>query len=403
MISDFFILAVRNVQKRKLRSWLTMVGIFISIATIFVLVSVSLGLEAAVNEQFRLLGTDKFFIQPRGQAAGPGSGGTIKILQADIDVIEKVNGIKAVSYSSFGNGEVIYNKQKRFFAIIGYPLDKAEVFDEISAYKSSEGRLLKEGDERAVMIGSLYKEGDLFTKPVHAGDKLEINGILFTVKGILQPIGNPGDDRLIYMSAKDFKQAFPDKTGIDQIIIQVNPDVSLSDVADRTERRLRSFREVTEKTQDFSVLKPEELLESFGTILNIITSFLLGVAAISLLVGGIGIANTMYTSVLERTKEIGTMKAVGAKNKDILFIFLIESGLIGLLGGIIGVLLGIGISKLIEYIAVNQLQTTLLKAALPWYLMVGCLLFAFLAGTISGVLPAWRATKIKPVDALRYE
>jgi len=144
-------------------------------------------------------------------------------------------------------------------------------------------------------------------------------------------------------------------------------------------------------------------LGAFGTILNIITAFLAGIAAISLVVGGIGIMNTMYTSVLERTKEIGVMKAVGAKNSDVLWIFLIESGLIGLVGGLIGVLLGFGAAKLIEFIVVEQLNTNLLRAAAPPILIFGCLAFAFLVGAVSGVWPAWRATKIKIVDALRYE
>jgi putative ABC transport system permease protein len=131
--------------------------------------------------------------------------------------------------------------------------------------------------------------------------------------------------------------------------------------------------------------------------------FLVGIAAISLLVGGIGIMNTMYTSVLERTKEIGTMKAVGAKNSDILLIFLFESGLIGLIGGIIGTLLGLGISKTVEFIAITSLHTTLLQAAVPFYLVGGCLSFAFLIGALSGTIPALMASKLKPVDALRYE
>jgi len=122
-------------------------------------------------------------------------------------------------------------------------------------------------------------------------------------------------------------------------------------------------------------------LAIFGTILAIITAFLGGVAAISLLVGAINITNAMYTSVLERTKEIGIMKAVGAKNKDILMIFLIESGLLGLAGGIIGVIFGLGISKLIEYIAVQQLGTNLLQAATPLWLMAVCLAFAFFGPT----------------------
>jgi putative ABC transport system permease protein len=164
-----------------------------------------------------------------------------------------------------------------------------------------------------------------------------------------------------------------------------------------------SFRGVTEKSIDFTILTPEELLKSFDMILNIVTAFLIGVAAISLIVGGIGIANTMYTSVLERTREIGVMKSIGAKNSDVLLIFLIESGLLGLTGGLVGVLLGTLIAKSVEYIAINYLGTTLLAAAIPLSLVLGCLAFAFFAGIIFGGWPAWNASKIRPTDALRYE
>ena len=144
-------------------------------------------------------------------------------------------------------------------------------------------------------------------------------------------------------------------------------------------------------------------LRFLGTVLNIITAFLLGVAGISLLVGSIGIANTMYTSVLERTKEIGVMKAIGAKNSDVLYIFVIESGILGLVGGAIGIFFGIGVGKIIEYIAVNQLGINLLKVVFPWYLIVGCLLFAFVIGSLSGLLPARQGSKLKPADTLRHE
>jgi len=134
-----------------------------------------------------------------------------------------------------------------------------------------------------------------------------------------------------------------------------------------------------------------------------VQAVLVGIAAISLLVGGIGIMNTMYTSVLERTKEIGTMKAVGAKNSDILFIFLFESGLLGLVGGAIGIGIGIGLGEGAEYIASVGLGTNLLQAVFPWYLILGALLFSFLIGTLSGIFPAMQAAKLKPADALRYE
>ncbi|MEI6731978.1 MAG: ABC transporter permease, partial [archaeon] len=187
------------------------------------------------------------------------------------------------------------------------------------------------------------------------------------------------------------------------VIVQVDDSSELNTVVNRTEKKLMSYRNLKEETKDFSIMTPEELMRTIGVILNIITAFLGGVAAISMLVGAIGIANTMYTSVLERTKEIGTMKAVGARNSDILLIFLIESGLLGLVGGIAGVLFGFGVAKLLEYVAVNIFATSLLQTATPFYLFAGCLLFAFLAGAISGIWPAWRAAHIKTVDALRYE
>lgn len=403
MNPDYFILALRNLRKRKLRSSLTMLGIIISIATIFVLISLSLGLQSAVEEQFRLLGTDKFFIQPRGQLAGPGTEGAVEITKTDVNVIEKVTGVKEITYVTSTSAKVEHRDKIRFTYASSLPLEKADLYLESFSLKLDEGRFLEEGDTGEIAIGSQYKYNNFLGNPISVNDKLTINGKEFRVKGILKTIGNPVDDRVIYMSEEDFRPLFEIRKRIDFVIIQVEQGEEISEIAERTERKLRNSRDVTEKTQDFTILTPDELLESFGAILSIITGFLLGVAAISLLVGGIGIANTMYASVLERTKEIGVMKAVGAKNSDITLLFLIESGLLGLVGGIIGVILGVAIGKTIEYIAVNQLATTILAVSFPAWLIIACLIFAFLAGAISGTLPAMQASKIKPTEALRYE
>ena len=177
----------------------------------------------------------------------------------------------------------------------------------------------------------------------------------------------------------------------------------MNTIAEKIKVELRRFRDVKKDEEDFDIQTPEQLLGSFGDVLNIVQSVLIGIAAISLLVGGIGIANTMYTAVIERTKEIDIMKSVGAQNKDILLIFVIESGMLGLAGGAIGIAVGIGLSKLVEYLAFVYLGTSLIKAFFPWYLILGSLLFSFLVGTISGLLPARQAASLKPVDALRYE
>jgi len=133
----------------------------------------------------------------------------------------------------------------------------------------------------------------------------------------------------------------------------------------------------------------------------VITVLLVGLASISLLVGAIGIANTMYTAVLERTREIGVMKAIGAKNSDILTIFLIESSLIGLIGGIIGMILGVLISKAAEIVIGQFLGPGFFMVFLPWWLLLGAAMFALIVGAISGVMPARAAAGMNPVDALR--
>ena len=403
MITDYFSLAYKNLKKRKLRSWLTILGIIISVATIFMLVSISLGLQSAVEEQFAQLGKDKFFIQPKGQIAGPGTDSAAILTQQDMEIIKKVPGVKSTSYFLIGSGKIEFNRETRFYNLVGIPEDAANIMLETGIYKIDSGRFVQQGDIEDIVIGNNYHYKSVFSRPVNIGDKVTINGQQFKVRGIIQPVGNPQDDKSIIMPAQQFRVLLNIPERIDQIMVKVDSDSDVREVAKRVEKKLRSSRQVTEDTQDFTILTPEEVLDSFKSILNIITAFLAGVAAISLLVGGIGIANTMFTSVLERTREIGTMKAVGAKNKDILLIFLIESGLIGLTGGIIGTLLGFSVSKTIEYIAMHQLGTKLLQAAAPAYLITGCLLFAFVIGAISGIVPAYRASKPKTVDALRYE
>ena len=384
MILDYFKIAVKNLGKRKLRTLLTLIGIFVSIATIFVLISLSLGLQGAVKEQFEALGTDKFFVIPgTGFLGPPGSVGGVILTEKDVEVVKKVRGVADLSYVTVASAEVKFVGQTKFFPVIGLPLENIGVFTESGAWTTEDGLDLEEGDLGKAMMGSLFKTGNIFKKPVKPGDIIRINGERFKVSGIAKPLGNPGDDSTILIPLEDLREIFDIPERVDQIVVKVNEGEDVLEVAERTGKKLRQTRDVTEKTQDFIISTPEELLGSFQNILNIITVFLAGVAAISLFVGAIGIANTMYTSVLERTREIGVMKAIGAKNKDILMIFLIESGLLGLVGAIIGVGLGYGLAKTLEYIAINSLNTTLLQAATPSYLVIGSLLFGFLIGAAS--------------------
>jgi len=187
------------------------------------------------------------------------------------------------------------------------------------------------------------------------------------------------------------------------IVAQANLGEDPEKIADDITKELRRERNVQEGKEDFTVETPNQLAESFNVILDIVQIVLIGIAGISLLVGGIGIMNTMYTTVLERTKEIGVMKAMGARNSHILYLFVVESGLYGLGGGIVGVLIGISIAKLVEAIFIAVLGPALLSVEISWPLLVSTLLFSFIVGCLSGIAPARVAAKMHPVDSLRYE
>lgn len=404
MWKDYFKIGIKNLKHRQLRSWLTLTGVFISIAVIFILISLSLGLQFAVEEQFRTLGTDKLFITPKGAMSSTGGGsGAVELTKDDVDVIKKISGVKEVTYFVIGNAKIEFNKQTRYFAVYAIPADGMSLYMESGSLKILEGSLYGDNERGRIVMGYDYEYNKIFNNPIIAGSKVQVNGQEFKVKGIMSKVGNPQDDKNIYMNEDDFRELFNVSERVDYIMIQIEPGENIENLADTITNKLLRFRGLTEKTQDFIILTPEELLNSFKSILNIITAFLIAVGGISLIVGGIGIANTMYTAVLQRTREIGVMKAIGAKNSDILLIFVIESGLIGALGGILGVLVGIGVSKLMEYIAVNYIGTNLLVAVVPWYLVVGCIAFAFFIGVLSGLMPSKQASKLKTVDALHYE
>ena len=203
------------------------------------------------------------------------------------------------------------------------------------------------------------------------------------------------------MTEKDMDDLIGLDGNYGMIGVQIKQGFDLNEIVGLTENKLRKDRHQKIGEEDFEITTPQEFLDSVNNILIVVQILLIGIATISLIVGGIGIANTMYTSVLERNREIGIMKAIGAKNKEILTIFMIESGLLGLTGGLIGLILGIIIAKGVEYGAYASFGESILKATFSPALIIGALIFAFVLGAISGTLPAQQAAKLKPVDALR--
>lgn len=406
MILDFFKYGLTNIRKRKLRSMLTLIGIFIGIAAVVALVSLGQGLQKYIDDEFAKLGRDLIIIQPEGQFGGVAEAGGAYFTQADFKAVTNTKGVVDASPMNFKSIKVEFNDQVRYYFLIGIPTGKEGrvLRDFLSNYEIAEGRELKDGDKKKVVLGHYFLDRNLFEKNVKLGDTVKINDVDFEVIGFYGIIGNPSDDTQVYMTQAQLKELM--NVSDDQIqAIYAKSDSSEDPliVTDRIEKSLRRSRNVKEGNEDFTVQSSEELMKTFKEIFNIVQVVVIGIAGISLFVGGIGIMNTMFTSVLQRTQEIGIMKSVGARNSDILLIFVIESGILGLVGGAIGIAVGMGIAKLVELIATMALQSALLQAYFPWYLIVGSLAFSFIVGAVSGLVPAYQASKLKPVDALRYE
>jgi putative ABC transport system permease protein len=404
-MKDHFFLASSNLKRRGLRSWLTMIGIFIGIAAVVGLISLGQGLQAAINEQFEQLGKDKIIIQSK-TIGPPGSAGSEKLILTtkDLEAIKDVRGVENVVGILMKTSVLNFKDESKVVIAIGIEPKDISLFSEMQSFKVVEGRDLKEGDGFKAIVGyNNAVEGKIWKKAVQVGSTIEVEGIEFKVVGILDKTGDPYNDAGIYVPKETLREVLNVKDEESEIIAKTQDGFNPSDVADTIMRKLRQERGERKDQETFIVQTSEQLLTTFTNIFGIVQAVLVGIAAISLVVGGIGIMNTMYTSVLERTKEIGTMKAVGAKNSDILQIFLFESGLLGLVGGIIGIVLGIGLGKGVQYITTIALGTNLLQASITFPLVFGALAFSFLIGSLSGILPALQAARLKPADALRYE
>ena len=404
MVLDYFNFALNNLRRRGLRSWLTMLGIFIGIAAVVSLISLGEGLQAAIAEQFEQIGSDKVIIQPKGRLGPPGSETAAALTIDDLDVIEKVRGVESVSSFLIKTARVEFDDAVKFNFVVGLPSgERRELIDEAQFYKIAQGRELGNGEKGKVVVGYNYGAGRVFDKPVKLRDTINIQGKDFKVIGILERIGNPFDDSSLLIDEEELRDTFKLGDEVSQILVKVSDEDELSRVSEDIEEKLRKEKNEGKGKESFEVQTPEQLLGTISTVFSIVTAVLIGIAAISLVVGGIGIANTMYTSVIERTKEIGIMKAVGAKNSDVLTIFLMEAGLLGLVGGMIGIALGIGIGEVVEIIATRAIGSPLLNSTFSLPLVLGALAFSFIIGSVSGLLLARQAASLRPVDALRHE
>jgi putative ABC transport system permease protein len=399
MISkENIIYSLKNIWERKSRSFLTLLSIFIGIATIFIFVSFGWGLYAYIDEISGEGSADKFTLEGKGFGA-PGTS-SVELGEDELDVVEGTKGVLEAEGAYFKATEVEQNGVKKYFYLIGADFDKQLIMGvgNVGLYK---GRLLKNGDSGKVALGYNYQFDDKnFPKGLNLNDKIKIEGEKYRIVGFLEEVGNPADDANIYMDIDSYEKIFPDESYA-MIIGRANID-EMEEVVNRVKKEVREFRDEEEGKEEFNVASFQDQIEAFTGALDIVIAFIILIALISVVVSAVNTANTMVTSVLERIREIGVIKSIGAKNSEIFNIFLFESSFLGLLAGIIGVLLGSLIAT-IAGASLSALGWGFLQPYQSWTIFAGGIAFATIVGAISGIVPAIQASKLKPVDALRYE
>jgi putative ABC transport system permease protein len=405
MIEDLIKYVVSNTKYRFTRSFLTILSILIGIMAIFILMSFGQGLVNYMNEMSEDMGADKIMIMPMAGVSGTGSN---YLTKDDLDFIKKQRGVAEATTMMMKQAEVKIDKDKlgKWVFIAGMPTDPSEqrlVEEAFAGYDILKGRNLKDGDSKKAVLGYNYMIPDkIFSKALNTGDKIYIQDEHFEVVGFYEEVGTPQDDSNVYLTNEAVKELFDIGDEYGYIFVKAEKNENPSELADKLQEKLRKYKGEEEGQETVYVQSFEKIMETFETVLLILNSILVIIAGISVLVAAVNIMNAMYTAVLERTKEIGIMKAIGAKNSTILFIFFFESGMLGLIGGGIGIILGYIISKIAEFI-IAAAGYSFLKPYFPWWLIVGCLLFSFMVGAASGYFPAKAASRLKPVDALRYE
>ena len=400
---EYIKIAIRSLRRRPVRSWLTMVGVVIGVFLIISLLSLSEGIKGALMQQLNMMGNDLIIVMP-GEVTDITTmmAGGLELTEDDIEAVRKAEGVERIVPMNYKAEAVRHEGRVKTILINGVSLEYGlDLLRDDMGFQLISGRWSIPGKKEVIVAKAIPE--DIFPG-MKVGDEISVRGKKFHVVGILKSLGNKQDDSTIYMDLDLFADVTGERTGAKMIMAKVTSGYSVDDVVENIKNNLDESRKRRrgEDLPSFSVLSSEKILDIVSNVMALVQAAIFGFASIAIIVGGIGIMNTMYTSVHERIREIGIMKAVGAKGRTITILFLIESGFFGLFGGLGGVVLGLGVAKLAEFIVTTS-TGFYLKASMSPFLILFGLTFSFLIGCIAGYLPSRSASKLKPVDALRYE
>jgi putative ABC transport system permease protein len=404
-ISNLLKLAIFALKRNKLRALLTMLGIIIGVASVIAMLAIGEGSKKSITDQIASMGTNLVSVQPSSQQRGGiqlGNAGAVNLTEKDLDVIKaECPSIGDISPEVRASGQAVYSNKNWPTSLFGSNTE----YLKIKLIDVSEGRCFTEQEVKGVakvcLIGETVLE-NLFGKGANPiGLSIRYKKIPFTIIGILKAkgtntYGQDQDDLLLAPYTTVQKRVLA-STSLGSIQSSAISETATKSAAAEMEQALRKSHKLKEGTDDdFRIRTQEDLVTTSSSVSNVLTILLGAIAGISLLVGGIGIMNIMYVSVTERTREIGLRMSVGGRGIDILMQFLIESILLSIIGGVIGIFVGVGASQLIG---------TLMQW--PVVVLPASVILSFLVCTIIGVFfgwyPARKAASLNPIDALRYE
>ncbi|MES2058800.1 MAG: ABC transporter permease [Pseudomonadota bacterium] len=402
MLGTTFLLAIRSIMRHKLRSILTALGIIIGVAAVVTMVTLGQATTAAVQKQISALGTNILQIRP-GQGFGRGGGGPRPpdFKQEDVDAISRqIAGVSAVAPQAQSTATAIYEGANWSTTING----TTEAYFEVQPWPLASGRTFTRAEEQAgkavCIIGNTVRT-NLFRGGAGVGERIRLGGISCDVIGILSTRGQAGfggdQDDVVIMPIKAVQRRFTGNRDIRLMLVGVDQAYSSAVVQSSITDLLRERRNITgSKDDDFNIFDTKQISDTLTGTTTLLTSIVTAVAAISLIVGGIGIMNIMLVSVTERTREIGIRLAIGAVASEVLLQFLVEAVALSMLGGLIGLVIAqIAVVSLAPVMRVDYLFVP----------QINLIAFGISAviGVVFGYFPARRAAGLNPIDALRHE
>jgi putative ABC transport system permease protein len=402
-----FLEALESLSSNKLRSGLTILGIVIGVGAVIAMVSVGRGAEATITDSIQGIGTNLLFVV-RGGSSDVRNPQPLTLGDANA-IADPFLAPNVIGVAPFlqGGGTVATGSESRTTTLAGVTPDYARVRN----YVISEGENITEehmlGQASVAIVGTEVGERLFGRKEALVGETIRIEGQPFRIIGVLEERGgsafaNEDDQVLVPLTTAQtrlLRRSTRDR--VDMILVQASSAQTVPLASEEVAQILRTRHRTEIGADDFRILTQQTFLDTAGTITNVLTIFLGGIAAISLLVGGIGIMNIMLVSVTERTREIGLRKAMGAQKRDIMIQFLTESSVLSLIGGLIGIFLGWTIGLIVGEIAAANNAPISPNISLDIILIAT--LFSTAVGLFFGIYPANRAASLEPVEALRYE